>query len=125
MAERVWANERTHSGLTGTASHSRHPGYKSPITSTSSSWSTITWKRSFAVAAVAAANAARLAFRLTASNLPSLNTTLTIRLPDARRKALQRRATAASKSKSALLRELIEREMQAGFDFERVRQRDE
>ena len=50
-----------------------------------------------------------------------MNTVLTIRLPDARRKALQRRATAANKSESVLVRELIEREMQAGLDFERVR----
>ena len=121
MAERVWANERPHPGLTGTRRilATQIPGDKNPITSRSTS--TITRKRSFVEAAVAAANAARLAFCLTAANLPSMNTVLTIRLPDARRKALQRRATAANKSESVLVRELIEREMQAGFDFERVR----
>ena len=50
-----------------------------------------------------------------------MNTTLTIRLPLAQRRALQRRAAAAKQSESALVRELIEREMQRGFDFERVR----
>ena len=50
-----------------------------------------------------------------------MDTTLTIRLPLAQRKALQRRAAAAKQSESALVRELIEREMQRGFDFERVR----
>jgi predicted DNA-binding protein len=50
-----------------------------------------------------------------------MDTTLTIRLPAAQRKALQRRAAAAKQSESALVRELIEREMQRGFDFERVR----
>ncbi len=50
-----------------------------------------------------------------------MDTTLTIRLPAAQRKALQRRAAAASKSESALVRDLIEREMQSGFDFERGR----
>ena len=121
MAERVWANERPHPGLTGTRRilATQIPGDKSPITSRSRS--RITRKGSFVEAAVAAANATRLAFCLTAANLPSMNTVLTIRLPDARRKALQRRATAANKSESVLVRELIEREMQAGFDFERVR----
>lgn len=50
-----------------------------------------------------------------------MDTTLTIRLPAAQRRALQRRAAAAKQSESALVRELIEREMQSGFDFERVR----
>jgi len=50
-----------------------------------------------------------------------MDTTLTIRLPIAQRKALKRRAAAAKQSESALVRELIEREMQHGFDFERVR----
>lgn len=50
-----------------------------------------------------------------------MDTTLTIRLPAAQRRALQRRAAAAKKSESALVRDLIEREMQQGFDFDRVR----
>lgn len=50
-----------------------------------------------------------------------MDTTLTIRLPAAQRRALQRRAAAAKKSESALVRELIERETQQGFDFETVR----
>jgi hypothetical protein len=50
-----------------------------------------------------------------------VDTTLTIRLPAAQRKALQRRAAAARQSESSLVRELIEREMQRGFDFQRVR----
>jgi hypothetical protein len=50
-----------------------------------------------------------------------MNTTLTIRLSRAQREALQRRAAAAKQSESALVRELIDREMQCGFDFERVR----
>ena len=50
-----------------------------------------------------------------------MDTTLTLRLPAAQRKALQRRAAASRQSESALVRELIEREIQRGFDFERVR----
>ena len=50
-----------------------------------------------------------------------METTLTIRLPTAQRRALQRRAAAAKQSESALVRDLIEREMQRGFHFERVR----
>jgi len=50
-----------------------------------------------------------------------MKTTLTIRLPAAQRRALQRRAAAARQSESALVRQLIEREIQRGFDFERVR----
>lgn len=50
-----------------------------------------------------------------------MDTTLTIRLPAAQRRALQRRAAAAKQSESALVRELIEREMQHGFDFDRIR----
>jgi len=50
-----------------------------------------------------------------------MNTTLTIRLPATQRNALKRRAAAANQSESALVRQLIEREMERGFDFERVR----
>jgi hypothetical protein len=50
-----------------------------------------------------------------------METTLTIRLPKAQRHALRRRAIAEKKSESALVRELIEREMLRGFHFERVR----
>ncbi len=50
-----------------------------------------------------------------------MDTTLTIRLPAAQRRALRRRAAAANQSESALVRELIHREMQHGFDFARVR----
>lgn len=50
-----------------------------------------------------------------------MDTTLTIRLPAAQRRALQRRAAAARQSESALVRDLIDRAMQQGFDFERVR----
>ncbi len=47
--------------------------------------------------------------------------TLTIRLRAKQREALRRRATAEKRSESALVREMIDREMQRGFDFERVR----
>jgi len=47
--------------------------------------------------------------------------TLTIRLAAKQREALRRRATAEKRSESALVREMIDREMQRGFDFERVR----
>ena len=50
-----------------------------------------------------------------------MDTTLTIRLPKRQREALRRRAKAEQKTESALLRELIERETNRGFDFERVR----
>jgi plasmid stability protein len=50
-----------------------------------------------------------------------METTLTIRLPKTQRQALRRRAAAEKKSESALVRELIEREMLRGFHFERVR----
>jgi predicted transcriptional regulator len=50
-----------------------------------------------------------------------MKTTLTIRLPKKQRAALKRRAAAQKRSESAIVRELIEREMQRGFDFERVR----
>ena len=50
-----------------------------------------------------------------------METTLTIRLPAKQRDALRRRAAAEKRSESALLRELIERELQRGFDFDHVR----
>ena len=50
-----------------------------------------------------------------------METTLTIRLPAKQREALRRRAAAEKRSESALVRDLIEREIQRGFDFERVR----
>jgi predicted DNA-binding protein len=50
-----------------------------------------------------------------------METTLTIRLPKAQREALRRRARAEKRSESALVREIIHREIQRGFDFERVR----
>jgi predicted DNA-binding protein len=50
-----------------------------------------------------------------------METTLTIRLPKKQRDALRRRAAAEKRSESAVVRELIEREMHHGFDFERVR----
>lgn len=50
-----------------------------------------------------------------------METTLTIRLPRAHREALRRRAAAEKRTESALVREIIEREIRRGFDFERVR----
>lgn len=50
-----------------------------------------------------------------------METTLTIRLPAKQREALRRRAAAEKRSESALLRDLIERELQRGFDFDCVR----
>jgi predicted DNA-binding protein len=50
-----------------------------------------------------------------------MKTTLTIRLPAKQREALRRRAAAEKRSESALVRDLIEREIQRGFDFDRVR----
>ena len=50
-----------------------------------------------------------------------MDTTLTIRLPAAQREALRRRAAAEKRSESALVRDLIEREMGRGCDYERVR----
>ena len=51
----------------------------------------------------------------------SMETTLTIRLPAKQREALRRRAAAEKRSESALVRDLIEQEIQRGFDFDRVR----
>jgi hypothetical protein len=50
-----------------------------------------------------------------------METTLTIRLPRKQREALRHRAAAEKRSESALLRDLIDREIQRGFDFDRVR----
>jgi predicted DNA-binding protein len=50
-----------------------------------------------------------------------METTLTIRLPAKQREALRRRAAAEKRSESALVRDLIEQEIQRGFDFEHVR----
>ena len=50
-----------------------------------------------------------------------VDTTLTIRLPKAQRDALRRRANLEKRSESALVRELIEREMKQGFDYEQIR----
>lgn len=52
---------------------------------------------------------------------PNKETTLTIRLPKAQRAALKRRAAAEKTTESALVREILEREIHRGFDFERVR----
>ncbi len=50
-----------------------------------------------------------------------METTLTIRLPKKQREALRQRAAAEQRSESALVREMIEREINRGIDFERVR----
>ena len=50
-----------------------------------------------------------------------METTLTVRLPAKQREALRRRAAAEKRSESALVRDLIAREIQRGFDFDRVR----
>ena len=50
-----------------------------------------------------------------------METTLTIRLQAKHREALRRRAAAEKRSESALVRDLIERELQRGFDFDHVR----
>ena len=50
-----------------------------------------------------------------------METTLTIRLSIEQRRALKRHATAEKRTESALVREMIQRELQRGFDFERVR----
>ena len=47
--------------------------------------------------------------------------TLTIRLPAKQRQALRRRAAAEKRSESALVRDLIDRELRHGFDFDRIR----
>jgi predicted DNA-binding protein len=58
---------------------------------------------------------------LQTGNLFAMETTLTFRLPKTQRDALKRRAAAEGRSESALVREIIEREINRGFDFERVR----
>ena len=50
-----------------------------------------------------------------------MDSTLTIRLAKAQREAVRRRARAEKRTESALVREMIQRELQRGFDFERVR----
>jgi predicted DNA-binding protein len=50
-----------------------------------------------------------------------MEATLTIRLAKAQREALRRRALTEKRTESALVREMIQREIQRGFDFERVR----
>ena len=50
-----------------------------------------------------------------------METTLTIRLSKAQRAALRRRALAEKRSESALIREMIDREMSRHFDFAGVR----
>lgn len=50
-----------------------------------------------------------------------METTLTIRLPKAFRQALKRRAISEKKSEAAVVREILSREMDRGFEFERVR----
>jgi hypothetical protein len=50
-----------------------------------------------------------------------METTLTIRLPAKQREALRRRAAAEKRTESTLVRDLIDREIQRGFDFDRVR----
>jgi hypothetical protein len=49
-----------------------------------------------------------------------METTLTIRLSAKQREALRGRAVAERRSESALVRDLIDREIERGFDFERV-----
>jgi hypothetical protein len=63
----------------------------------------------------------RLAFCLTLSKLLIMETTLTIRLGTKQREALRRRAAAERRSESALVRDMIDREIQRGFDFDRIR----
>jgi hypothetical protein len=46
-----------------------------------------------------------------------METTLTIRLSIEQRRALKRRATAEKRTESALVREMIQRELQRGFDL--------
>jgi hypothetical protein len=62
-----------------------------------------------------------LRFVLHNARLYGMETTLTIRLPKREREALRRRAAAEKRSESALVRDLIEREVHRGFDFEGVR----
>lgn len=50
-----------------------------------------------------------------------METTLTIRLPRKQRDALRRRAAAEKRSESALVRDLIDREIQREFNMDRVR----
>ena len=52
--------------------------------------------------------------------IPLMSSTLTIRLPAAQREALQRRASALKKTESALIRELVEREISDATFGERI-----
>jgi len=49
-----------------------------------------------------------------------METTLTIRLSAKQRETLRRRAAAEKRSESALVRDLINRELLRGFDFDHV-----
>ena len=60
-------------------------------------------------------------FVLQTGYLLIVETTLTIRLPAKQREALRRRAAAEKRSESALVRDMIDREIQRGFDFDRIR----
>jgi hypothetical protein len=50
-----------------------------------------------------------------------MQSTLTIRLSAKQRDMLRRRAAGEKRSESALVRDLIDREISRGFDFKRVR----
>ena len=50
-----------------------------------------------------------------------METTLTIRLSKKQGDALKRRARAEGRTASALVRDMLDREIKRGFDFERVR----
>ena len=50
-----------------------------------------------------------------------MESTLTIRLSAKQREALKRRAAAEKRSESALVRDLINRELRRGFEFDHVR----
>jgi hypothetical protein len=62
-----------------------------------------------------------LALCLTDCKICFMETALTIRLPAKQREALRRRAAAEKRSESTLVREMLDREMQRGFDFDSVR----
>lgn len=49
-----------------------------------------------------------------------MESTLTIRLPARQREALRRRAAAEKRSESAVAREIIDRALGRGFDYERA-----
>src|SRR5438105_2936360 len=62
-----------------------------------------------------------LASCLTMSHAAAVDSTVTVRLSNSQRAQLKRRAAAEKKTESALIREMIDREMKRGFDYERVR----